>query len=363
MNPEEAKIVQTIYETYSKLRSFRMTAKAVNEMGYRTKAYHSRRGNHHGNKKFNKNAIAHILQSTAYLGKVSHNGDIFEGRHEAIIDEKLWQNVNEHIAANKVVRRKPRPQKMHTFLLESIVRCGWCGGQLTPSYSGGRSRHYYYYICTGLNRGADECKMKRVSAPALEDAIAGRLIEMGKDQDLLNEILDEANCNSRKEVKILQERKDLQRRALAPIEQEIKNIVKFISQGKNMASLGAELERLEIRKKEIEGEIEKIDLEFRELKNRTIDAEIISEGLEFFEQAWEVADPKQKKDLMRLYVHKIIWTPEKIKMGLYTRPVSEISIKSSNVNHDGQIAVDRINWLPGSNSLHNVLFWRKFQKM
>ncbi|GEM_PF-5563439 len=200
------------------------------------------------------------------------------------------------------------------------------------------------------NNGADECKMKRVSASALENLIARRLIEMGKDENLLREILDEANSSSKRESKILEERRELQKRALAPIEQEIKNIVKFIAQGNSSPALAKELERLEIQKKQIEGELEKIEMEFQELKNRTINAEFVKEGLTFFEQAWQDASPKQKKDLFKLYIHRIIFTPDKIKMGLYTRPISELCIKSTTVNHNGVFAVDCIDWLLGRDS-------------
>ena len=87
-------------------------------------------------------------------------------------------------------------------------------------------------------------------------------------------------------------------------------------------------------------------LEARELKNRTINAKVVSEGLGFFEQAWQAATPKQRKDLMRLHIHRIIWTPEQIKMGLYTRPTSEMYIKPTAVNPLSGFAVDSINWLP-----------------
>jgi hypothetical protein len=280
------------------------------------------------------------------LGKVTHYDKLFDGRHEAIIDERFWQDVNATMKANRVIRAKPREQNMHTFLLEGLVRCGWCGSYMTPTYSGGRNGTYFYYQCTKVHNGADECKMKRVSAEAIEDVIARRLIDMTKDQNLLMEILGEANLASKKERKIIEERMELQRRALAPIEQEIANIVKFIAQGKGSSALASELERLEVQKKEIEDELERIDLEAQELKNRTINAEIVAEGLGFFEQAWQVATPKQKKDLMRLNIHRVIYAPEKIKMGLYLRPTSEMYIKPTAVNHLGDFAVDSINWLP-----------------
>lgn len=90
-------------------------------------------------------------------------------------------------------------------------------------------------------------------------------------------------------------------------------------------------------------------MEFQELKNRTINAEFVKEGLSFFEQVWQDASPKQKKDLFKLYVHRIIWSPDK-KMGLYTRPIFELCIKSTTVNYNGVFAVDCIDWLLGQDS-------------
>ncbi len=350
VNPEEAKIVRLIFKTYRELRSFRRTAQKINEIGYRTKSYQSRRGNIRGNKKFSKVAVIHILQNPVYLGKVTHYDKLFDGRHEAIIDEQLWQDVSATMKANRVIRAKPREQNLHTFLLEGLLRCGWCGSYMTPTYSGGRNGTYFYYQCTKVHNGADECKMKRVSAEAIEEVIAKRLIDMTKDEGLLREILDEANTASKKERKIIEERLGLQKRALAPIEQEIANIVKFIAQGKGSTALASELERLEVQKKEIEVELERIALEAQELKNRTINREIVTEGLSFFDRAWEAATPKQRKDLTRLYIHRIVWMPDKIKMGLYLRPTSEMYIKPSAVNHLGDFAVDCMNWLPGRDS-------------
>jgi len=97
----------------------------------------------------------------------------------------------------------------------------------------------------------------------------------------------------------------------------------------------------------INGEIEKIEMEIQEVKNKTLNAEFIKEGLTFFELAWQIADPKQKKDLLHLYVHRVIWAPDKIKMALFMRPVSELMISSKDVNRNGVGAVDCIDWLPG----------------
>ncbi|MFQ5647465.1 MAG: recombinase family protein, partial [bacterium] len=309
VNPAEARIVKEIFETYLKLHSFRQTAQAINAKGYRSKAYQSRRGHTHGNKKFTKSALIHILTNPVYIGKITHLDKIYPGKHQPIIDETLWKAVSEYIAANRVVKAKPRKQKSHCFLLEGLVRCGRCGAYMTPSYSSGRNQVYYYYMCTGVNNGADECRMKRVSADALENLIAERLIVISRDADFVKRILLEANNSSESELAIIKERQELQKQALVPIEQEIKNIVRFVAQGRGSDALSSELERLEIQKRQIEEELEKINLEAREIENRSLNAKVIQEGLGLFGEIWEEATPEERKELMRFYIYKIIFTP------------------------------------------------------
>ncbi len=347
INPAEARIVREIFETYLKLRSFRRTARAINEEGHRSKAYRSRRGHVHGNRKFTKSGLTHTLTNPVYIGKVTHHGKVYSAKHQPIIDDALWKTVNEHIAANRVVRAKPREQKSHCFLLEGLVRCGQCGAFMTPSYSSGRSQVYFYYACTGTNNGADECKMRRVRADALENLITERLIEMGRDAALLKRILEEAERSSKSELALIEERRDFHKQALVPVEQEIKNIVRFVAQGRASEALSQELERLEAQKREIEGELELLSLEAKEITNRTINAKFVQEGLGLFGEIWEHAEPGERKELMQLFIHKVIFTPTEIRMGLHTRPISAKSIESASTgNRKGHGAVDRMNWLP-----------------
>ena len=351
VNRAEAKIVREIFETYLKLGAFRRTAQAINAKGYRSKVYESRRGHMHGNNKFIKQGVIHILSNPVYIGKVTHKGETFPARHQPIIDEKLWKAVNARANANRVVRTKPREQKMHCFLLEGIVRCGVCGTYMTPSYSSGRSEVYFYYTCTSAHNGADECSLKRVSAPALENLIAERLKIMGRDGTFLTQILDESNFCAKGEMAIIEDQREMQKRALAPIEQGITNIVRFVAQGRASEALARELERLEVQKAQIKGELERIDLEAREIANRTLNARAIQEGLGLFEEIWENATPEERKELMRFYVYKVIFTPTEVKMGLYTRPIFAERVESTVTgNHQGVGAVDRMNWLPGQDS-------------
>lgn len=229
--------------------------------------------------------------------------------------------------------------------VSEVGEVGVCGAYLTPSYSSGRSEVYFYYTCTSGHNGADECSLKRVSAPALENLIAERLKMMGQDEAFLKQILDESDLTAEGEMAIIEDQRAMQKRALAPIEQQIQNIVTFIAQGKTSEALARELERIEVQKAQIEAELERIDLEAREIANRALNARAIQEGLGLFEEIWENVTPEARKELMRLYVYKVIFTPTEVKMGLHTRPIFAEGVASTPGNHEGLGAVEGINWL------------------
>ena len=204
---------------------------------------------------------------------------------------------------------------------------------------------------TSAHNGADECSLKRVGAQALEDLIAERLKMMARNRAFVNQIMEELDLCAKGEMAIIEEQREIQKRALSPIVQEITNIVRFIAQSRVSDALARELEPLEVQKAQIEGEMERIDLEAREIANRTLNARAIQEGLGLFEEIWENATPEERKELMRFFVYKVIFTPAEVKMGLYSRPIFAGQVESTATgNHTGVGAVDRMNWLPGQDS-------------
>ena len=65
-NEVERELVLEIFRTYIKEQSFRATAQVINEKGYRTKSYVSRRGHVRAGKKFNNTSIMRILQKSIF---------------------------------------------------------------------------------------------------------------------------------------------------------------------------------------------------------------------------------------------------------------------------------------------------------
>lgn len=85
--PEEAKIIKEIYKMYLQGNSRLSIAEWAAE---RTKA-----------RVIDHSVIRNILSRPVYMGKLSNAGNVVDGKHEAIIDEKTWHAVQKETKERK----------------------------------------------------------------------------------------------------------------------------------------------------------------------------------------------------------------------------------------------------------------------
>lgn len=114
-----------------------------------------------------KMTILNILRNQTYLGKIVYAGQVYPGRHPAIISEELFHRVHELLPkprAGKIARPKARKRQ---YLLSGLLRCH-CGRYMSPASA--KSGRYFYYECTDdLN-----CK-NRVRAEQIEQEALNQL--------------------------------------------------------------------------------------------------------------------------------------------------------------------------------------------
>ncbi|MFD0849402.1 recombinase family protein [Sphingosinicella xenopeptidilytica] len=98
INPVEAEQVQHIFRRYADLRSLRALAEELERDGHRTKRRPYRDGRIVGGIPFTVGPLAYLLQNRIYRGEVVHKGSAYPGEHGAIIDEDLWNTVQQKLA-------------------------------------------------------------------------------------------------------------------------------------------------------------------------------------------------------------------------------------------------------------------------
>lgn len=119
--------------------------------------------------------ITLILDRITYTGKISYNGEIFQGRHEAIIDEETWQKVQAERS-----RRSTKNVVTSNYLLTGLVYCGKCGAKMRyQKWGGDRVKLYCYSQQTSKpnlikdpNCDNARCDAKEFERIIIEDLLA-----------------------------------------------------------------------------------------------------------------------------------------------------------------------------------------------
>ena len=90
-----------IYNKFLQTESYFEVADILNPAGYRTR---QKKENVPG-KKFEPKAVMRILKNPYYKGCVKHKENVYPGEHEAIIEESIWNQVQE------IFKKHERPEQ------------------------------------------------------------------------------------------------------------------------------------------------------------------------------------------------------------------------------------------------------------
>ena len=108
--------------------------------------------------------------NVSYTGKVLYNGKLYDGEHEAVIDEGLFEKVQERIKYNRH-DRKIRANAKCAGLLSQLLRCKSCDCPMIHTYSvKDKVKKYRYYVCIKAQKlGYATCPTRSVNAQEIED--------------------------------------------------------------------------------------------------------------------------------------------------------------------------------------------------
>ena len=178
VNTEEAEVVQQCFKLYLESSGLIETSKQLNNLGLRTKHYVSSRGRVYESKPWVAKQLHRVLTHPIYYGMVQFKGELYEGQHEAIVEDKLWEKVQRKL-------REHQPQKDVEQLSAGHIQHplkGYVhtddGFALTPTFTSkklpqttARKRYRYYVSQRAISQGYESSKIKTVNAIILETAV------------------------------------------------------------------------------------------------------------------------------------------------------------------------------------------------
>ena len=175
VNETEAETVRFIFQRYAQLGSVRTLAEDLAGLGIVSKRREGAGGVLAGGNRFSRGALYTLLQNHIYCGGIAHQGKVYPGQHEAIVEPQLWQLVQEKLASNRQSRALGETAQEPSLLAGLIVDGE--GNRMTPTHAVKKGRRYRYYVSTPLITGtrSDHAKGWRVPAGDVEGLVLDRL--------------------------------------------------------------------------------------------------------------------------------------------------------------------------------------------
>jgi DNA invertase Pin-like site-specific DNA recombinase len=118
------------------------------------------------------NKLHQMFADPYYLGYVVYNGDIYPGNHEPLVDEALFQKVQE---VRELRSAKGQRDRVHQHYLKGGLFCQRCHragrtSRLIFTRATSRSgKKYSYFVCRGRQDGL--CDLPHLPVEAVEDAV------------------------------------------------------------------------------------------------------------------------------------------------------------------------------------------------
>lgn len=164
VNPAEAERVREIFRIAAETESLENAWHEINARQLTTKDWTSRSGRHHPAQPFSKSTLRRLLANVLYKGCIRHKGSLYPGEQPTIVDQALWQEVNERLELNGRHQQGVKHRRQDAPLAD-LLHCAHCSAKMKATST--RRRACRYYAC--------DCGEPPVAAVDLEPELARRL--------------------------------------------------------------------------------------------------------------------------------------------------------------------------------------------
>ncbi len=321
VNEDEAALVREIFGLYLKHRSLLPVVAELNRRGAHTKSWVTKKGLRREGKPLDKPRLHRMLTNIIYLGKVNHKGEIYPGEHPAITDEKVFAQVQE------LLRRNGRTgggevRNRSGALLKGIVRCAPCDAAMIHSTTLKKRRRYRYYVCTKAQKqGWDTCPSKSVSAQEIETFVVDRIREIGKDPELVGEVIRQVKEGQAARMPELDAERRRLERDLRQYNSEVRRLVGAIGDGNGRGNAVSDrLAELEERSTTAERRLTEVREELLTIERERVDEDDVTRALSLFDPIWDVLYPNEQARIIQLLIERVDYDGAEGTLAISFRP-------------------------------------------
>lgn len=325
LNPEVAPYIKQMFEMYSGgNHSVKYLADWLNKKGIRSVTGGS----------MHPSSVDNYLNDTFYIGRFLWNGKIYQGKHEKLIDEGLFNKIQEILGErNQHASRK----RIHNFLLSGFVYCTDCGSRFWAERHLKKSGLIYnQYFCSKCKTGT------YVDVNKLENAVELLFQKIELSKEYTKEIMDSALAM----VKDLRQNTDIENKRLTAKKNKLTGALKEVEDQRFVNKSITDEKYLSLSAR-YEADIKIIDDDLAKLtvdKSEKIkDLDKLLRLAENIGLAYKEATPAQKRNYLTMFFEKFEVSKGKIiKYNLSSEIKELIENGSVRVTTSGLPVLDSI---------------------
>lgn len=345
---DEVEVIRVIFDRYIHTNEgVSGVAKYLNSHGFTKKLRQN--GTIPG---FSANFVKDVLDNPVYMGKIAYGRrrtekklgtrnemhvveqsefPVYEGQHEAIISEEIWNLAHEKRKIN-AYRREKVHNPNHAHILSGILKCPCCGkslyGNISKAHSKDKKTRFYYYCKNTVTPTGHSCTFRiNIEQSELNDMVAAIVSAMVNDprfSEAIQEKIDSAvdTADLEKQVEILQVQLRQAFGTKSRLERQMDSLdVTDPYYDRKILDLQRRYDEQYGKIEEIEIQIDNLQSQIRGIQQEKISGDNIYRLLLAFDKVYVAASEVERKEFMRAFIERIELFPEKRKDGCWIRKI------------------------------------------
>ena len=338
---DEAEIIRSIFDKFvHTTMGANGVAAWLNDHGYHKKVRQNGKLD-----VFTAHFVKQVLDNPVYMGKIAYgrrknekisgkrneyhivkqdNYSLYDGIHDAIISEELWQQAHEKRVDTG--GKADKKEKEHEYILSGLLKCPGCGAPMYGIPSRSKKRKdgtsyppYYSYICrTMISETGQRCPWHRqVSAKRIDTAVRDIITSLvaapefeAEIKSLIGEQLDLSALQ--RELEVAQKQLHQANRTQRKLEQQM-NALDIEDQlfERKYESMDRRLTEVFIRQEELEQNISAVRSRIQNVEQEKLSRDSVYKYLLTFNRLYDRMTDREKKDFMQSFIKSIEIFPEK----------------------------------------------------
>lgn len=205
----------------------------------------------------NSATVGKIVKNTTYIGKIRYKGKEYDGKHEPIISNEIFEAAQiRYKDYEKIFGKSQKSAFVGKHLLSGIMFCGNCSARyFTHCVTRKDYGTYYYYKCYSRDgnkemKKMDGCKNPTYREDVLDDYVITEIMKLNHDSNQIEEMREKRIMDSDDRPMIIQKR-------LKDIDKQINKLMDLYQLGNiPIADIGKRIAPLQEEKLSLESELD-----------------------------------------------------------------------------------------------------------